>query len=142
MLSAEIHEFNKTLSNIYIGDHFNESYSYGQKWDTVPFPNVKKVGIRTDEVFTNGRNKIQKTCTVMETIPLKCVLPPEFEDVQEGKIYATTWDIYIRDLPFNPTWTDILQNLDMLVGDSGDLHHIHPEHIRVEGETLFFDLGS
>lgn len=141
MRYSEINEFNRTLSNIFIERGFNEACSYGQEWSDVPFPGIKAVGIETFDTFTKGKNKIEKAYIKVETIPCKS-LPIRFQEALGGKDLINESDVYIRPLPENATWTDIFQNLDQLVGDSGDTHHRFPESLNVEGETLFVSLGS
>jgi hypothetical protein len=135
MRYSEINEVNQTLTNIWIESGFNDAYSYGQEWSDVPFPSIKKVGIETCSTFTKGQNRIESSYTSFVTVPA-------FQNIIDCADLTSEWEIYIRPIPENATWTDIFRNLDQLVGDSGDTHHRFPESVRVEGETLFVDLGS
>ncbi len=141
MRYSEINKFNQTLTNIWIEGGFNEAYSYGQEWDAVPFPSIKKVGIKTCETFTRGSNKIEKAYSIVETIP-SSAMPSVFEEIFGLEDISHEWDVYLRALPEKATWEDIFRNLDQLVGDTGDTDHRFPEQMTVKGDTLFVCLGS
>lgn len=130
MRYSEITTFNKRSGHIFVDGMFNDVFSYGQNWEDVPFPSVRHIAIKTCETFTRGRNKIEKAYSVTDVADLF------------GKTISMDWDVYARELPSDPTWLNILENLDQLVGDSGDTHHCHPSNLRVKGDTLFVSLDS
>jgi hypothetical protein len=130
MRYSEITKFSESTSHIFVDGSFNDSFSYGQNWDDIPFPSVKHIAIKTGETFTRGKNKIEKAYSVTDVADFF------------GKTISMEWDVYARELTCDPTWLNILENLDQLVGDSGDMHHRYPEDFTVDGDTLFVTLGS
>lgn len=119
MRYSEINEFNRILRNISISGIFKQNYYNGSEWDDVPFNNVNRISLKINKIWTRGRNKIDP-------------------DPQ----YSLGWDVYIRELPTNPNWKQIFENLDQLVGDSGDTHHFFVVGVEVDDDVLFFDLDS